>query len=873
MIDSGKNTEKTAVSSNEVADLLFNYVRDMIYKPVNVELDINRLPGEFENLGKGLEYLFKLISETRVLAKELGKGNLDCSLPPPENEIAAPLKTLHASLKHLTWQTQQISKGDYSQHVDFMGDFSIAFNNMTAELKRQSELHIDELQAALHEAQRAREVAEQASMAKTTFLAKMSHEIRTPLNAILGMTELVLREDNTPAAQDNLYTIKQAGHYLLSIISDILDFADIETGKLKIIPDNYLFQALIIDIINIIKTKIIESRLRFFVNIDSNIPKMLIGDVTRIRQIILNLLSNAAKYNKENGWISLKINSKTLNEDAVNLIIEVSDSGKGINQDEIPYLFDEFTQFDRLNDTGNDGTGLGLAITKSLAEAMNGTVSVISEYGKGSTFTALIPQAYKDKDKLSVVVNPQDKNVLIFERRELSVQSISRTMENLNVNFKIVGSEDEFYNELVSNKYSFVFIASVLYDRAKKRYSEFNVDAKFVIIAEFGESVSDRSLSVINAPFFCMPVADILNSTLGELNDSVSRIGASRLIAPEAKILIVDDININLKVAEGLLLPYQVKVDLCNNGADAVEAAGKTKYDIIFMDYMMPRMNGIETLEKIRGFDDSYYRTLPVLALSADTMNESEEMLLKNGFNDFLSKPIDVLKLNSILVKWLPKDKQRYIQDEIEAQDKIPVNGGGFGVEIEGVNTEKGLKMIGGDTGKYIKMLTLFYAESLKKINEIEDSLEKKDYSLYTTLVHGLKSSSAVIGAEILSEDAKKLEKAGNNKDFAYISNNNAKFMEDYKKLLEKIKEIIPKDAPDARNGVLDPVLLRKTLSELKQAIEAFDSVAINENVTVIKGYTRKDGTGISIKSILENILIGDHESAVNIINTLLLKI
>ena len=286
-------SHKNIDSLNQVADILFAYLHDVIYNPSNASLEIESLPESFADVGNILQYLNNVISETRSLAKELAAGNLNCKLPPPSNELAAPLKALHASLKHLTWQTQLIAKGYYNQRVDFMGAFSEAFNHMIMQLEQRW----------------ADNLSEKSRL--KDFLAKMSHEIRTPMNAIIGMTELALREEKLEAAREHLFTVKQAGFNLLSLINDILDFSKIEQGKLEIIQANYLFSSLIHDVISIIRMRAIDSQIRFTVNIDSNIPNALIGDEIRIRQVLINILGNAIKYTQD-GFVSFALKQEIL---------------------------------------------------------------------------------------------------------------------------------------------------------------------------------------------------------------------------------------------------------------------------------------------------------------------------------------------------------------------------------------------------------------------------------------------------------------------------------------------------------------------------------------------------------------------------------
>ena len=393
------------------------------------------------------------------------------------------------------------------------------------------------------EIETARKKAEQASHAKTNFLANMSHEIRTPMNAIIGMSELSLREEMSSVAKEQTLTIKRASTSLLSILNDILDLSKVESGKLEIVPVNYKFSSLINDVISIIKVRVADSKVEFVVSIDSEIPNALLGDEIRIKQILLNVLSNAVKYTKE-GIISFVVVGKKVGEDTILLTINVIDTGKGIKQENLDKLFGDFVQLDLAANKGIEGTGLGLAITKSLLKAMDGDINVISEYGKGSIFTITIPQKISSHEPLGAI----------------------DTHSNL---------------KLISPK--------------------------------------------------------------------------SAKNARSARILAVDDIKTNLKVIEGLLSPYKLQIDSCTSGMKAIEAIKTNRYELVFMDHMMPEMDGIEATKRIRdmGNEDLYYKDLPIIALTANAISGAKEMFLESGFNDFLSKPIDITELDAILSRWL----------------------------------------------------------------------------------------------------------------------------------------------------------------------------------------------------------------------------
>jgi len=377
---------------------------------------------------------------------------------------------------------------------------------------------------------------EATSRYKSEFLARMSHEIRTPMNAILGMSELALREQELEHTREHVATIKKSGANLLSIINDILDFSKIESGKLEIIPMDYLFSSLIDDITNIIKIKILEAQLEFRIDIDSRIPKALFGDGARIRQVILNILNNAVKYTPA-GFVSFTVKGTVVDADNMILTIEVTDSGRGIKEEDIGILFKDFVQLDLAKNRGIEGTGLGLAITQNLVRAMGGDISVRSEYGKGSTFTVTLPQGVSHKESIGF-----ESAVSVFK-------------------------------------------------------------------------------------------------------------------APNAKVLVVDDVSINRTVAKGLLALYDIQVHTCESGEEAVEAVRAEEYDIVFMDHMMPGMDGIETTAVIRNLEGERFRKLPIVALTANAITGVEEMFLEKGLNDYLSKPINSQKLNNILVKWIPAEK------------------------------------------------------------------------------------------------------------------------------------------------------------------------------------------------------------------------
>lgn len=387
---------------------------------------------------------------------------------------------------------------------------------------------------------------EKANETKSKFLANMSHEIRTPMNAICGMADLLMDEDLTPDAYEYVDTMKTAGNHLLSIINDLLDFSKIESGKQEFIEEKYIYNNLIRDVVNIIGVKVKDKAISLVVDIDDDIPGILVGDVERIRQVIINIMNNAVKFT-DAGSITLTSFFEPIDFAMGNLHFDVKDTGRGIKEEDIGKLFNAFEQVDRKKNSGIEGTGLGLSISKMLVNGMGGKIFVESEYEKGSTFHFYVRQ------------------------------------------------------KIASDK-------PCNYSRYKERKAVPKKEHLFKV----------RDL----------------------------------------KVLVVDDNRVNLRVAAGMLKRYGIVPAEVNCGADAIELVKKNKdFDMIFMDHLMPDMDGIETTKIIREIDGCGKDNLVIIALSANAVNGMEQQFLNSGMDDFLAKPIETGKLGAVLKRWVPKEK------------------------------------------------------------------------------------------------------------------------------------------------------------------------------------------------------------------------
>jgi len=695
------------------------------------------------------------------------------------------------------------------------------------------------------------------------------------MNAIIGMAELALREKTPDAIHEHVLTVKQAGANLLAIINDILDFSKIESGTLAILPAPYLFSSLINDVISIIRMRVLDKQIKFTVNIDCNIPNALIGDEVRIRQVLINVLGNAVKYT-EKGFVSFKVCEESTENDTINLLMEIADSGRGIKSEDLDTLFGEYVQVDMGRNKSIEGVGLGLAITQSIAREMGGSISVESEYGVGSTFTIRLPQKVHSPEKLAAVDDPEKIKVLVYERRKTYSDSIANTVGNLGVDCVLAETDAELRELMSGNGFSHVFLSYELYGKNEDTIRKLAGNAKIVLLAEFSESIPDKSMSTLPMPAHSMSVASVLNGTFDNYFYYETDEAATRFVAPDAKVLIVDDIGANLVVAKGLLAPYRMSVDLCKSGEEAIEAIRAERYDLVFMDHRMPGMDGIEATKIIRGMggDDPYIDNLPIIALTANAISGTREMFLRSGFNDYLSKPIDILKLSAVLERWLPRELQRSPSEIAPATQ----NGGqsvaydGLVIEIEGADVSRGIAISGGTASLYLATLAAFYQDGQEKLGTIGDCIETGDLDLFRIHVHGMKSALFSIGAEPLSEAAKALEMAAASGDVDFIRSNNAAFLSSLESLLGQIESCLSKiaESEGAASGNPDKDRFKEELELLKQALSSMDRSAMNKALTNLQDSAPTGEYAAAVKGISNNIIVADYDEAEEQVESLL---
>ena len=639
-----------------------------------------------------------------------------------------------------------------------------------------------------------------ANEAKSAFLSNMSHEIRTPINAVLGLDEMILRSTQEAETKKYATEIQSSGKSLLSIINDILDFSKIEAGKMEIIPFEYDLSSTVNDLVNMIAARAEKKGLELKVNVDTKIPHCLFGDETRIKQCILNILTNAVKYT-EKGSVTMNITFEKIDDERIKLKAQVVDTGIGIKEEDLKKLFSPFERIEENRNRTIEGTGLGMSIVKSLLAAMNSRLDVSSVYGEGSDFSFMVEQKVVDWEPMGD------------------------------------------------------------YDVMKMR---------------------------------------ALEQASGEYRESFQ--------APEAQILVVDDTAMNLTVFCGLLRSTRIQIDKAESGMQALSMAHDKKYDMLFVDHRMPKMDGIEMLHALRADDTSVNQKSICIALTANAIAGAKEMYLAAGFEGYLSKPVDGAKLESVLAQMLPAEKvlkegdEGFIKSEKkdEAVGKGSAQGGEAGAgaaeaaaalelfqKVFGVKIQDGFKNCG-SADVFMDAARNFYDAIDEKSADIESFAVDADWPNYTILVHALKSSSRLIGAGELSALAASLEaagdkaKSGDSDGIAEIEEKTPSLLEQYRAYKVKLaplfgKVVVSGNGGSAQNGdganaqlpEMSESDFKDAMAALREVISGFDFNSADMILEEVSGYKVPDDLEKKFASIKKAVKAVDQQETLKLLDEL----
>ena len=525
--------------------------------------------------------------------------------------------------------------------------------------------------------------ANSANEAKSSFLNNMSHEIRTPMNSILGMNEMILREEERPEIKEYALVIQRSGRALLGIINDVLDFSKLQDKKMEIVPVRYDLSSLLNDMVNIAAEQAKKKSLTFTVNVAKEIPRILDGDEYHIRQVMLNILNNAIKYT-ERGGVTVTVGYETIDNYNILLKFSVSDTGIGIKSEDLEYIFQPFEHIEASRRFSADGSGLGLPIVQKLLQLMGSELKVESVFHKGSTFSFEVHQSV--------------------------------------IKWEPIGD----------------------YERA------------------FSTAAAHQTKTFTQS-----------------------------FTAPNAKVLVVDDADVNLLVFSNLLKKTKIKIDTASSGVEMLQMVRMNHYDMIFLDHRMPGMDGIEAFHNMKKMTDGLNYNTPVVALTANAVLGARQLYIDEGFSDYISKPVDTVRLEQVLLEYLPADlvnrNASYTQEEdtkpvidAEVVEDAPAEEESPYKNIPGIDYDAAVTNCGSED-TFIQALEIFYNSLDKKADEIEGFEREKDIKNYTIKVHALKSAARLVGALKLSEDAKYLEACGDKNDVHEIEQKTPALLSQYR--------------------------------------------------------------------------------------------
>ncbi|MBQ6780016.1 MAG: response regulator [Treponema sp.] len=751
------------------------------------------------------------------------------------------------------------------------------------------------------------------------FLTNVSHELRTPINAVTGMSEVMLRNEGNPERRKDLLAIQQAGQRLFAQISDILDYTELDTGRIKISNEPYMISSTINDLITEMRFTENQPNLEFVIDISPQIPSMMIGDEGKIKKIIRHLADNSFKFTKQGG-IYLQI--FTLKKDyGVNLCIVVQDTGIGIESAKVNKLYERFYQVDAGRSRRTGGMGLGLSIVYGMVQEMGGFMYITGVKDKGTSVHISIPQEVADatpcmllekNERTCIAAYTQPKKYAVPVVREFYNLTIEHLRQGLGVDLHKTTTLGEL--QKIQNAYSLshVFIGRDEYEEAPEYFEKLAESICVIVIAsnDFTPKAEHSRIIVTNKPFNGFPLTNIIeNGTKVYMKDVF--FAEKRMVCPNIRALVVDDDEMNLLVASGILRDYQMEVTTALSGMAAISLCEDNSFDIIFLDHMMPEMDGVETMHRLKNLVRYSDENMVIIALTANAVSGAREMFLQEGFDEFIAKPIETTAFERVLRKILPSSaiqfiakeavkKDRYTEENTSATETDSSLQKNISSEIPhvlldalrkiGINVKSGLAYCRDDIKFYVDLLKKFASDAQTKGEEIKSLYEDKNWETYKIKVHALKSAAKTVGMDEISKQAESLEKAVKKADIAYVQEHTAALLEQYDSFTKNTLSLFRTEAED-ENKINSPEtktdspahasatpslseddsLWRQKLAELKNALDAFES---NKSETLVRELMEINHRGKSgaewLSLVPEHIQNFDYQPAADIVSALL---
>ena len=624
------------------------------------------------------------------------------------------------------------------------------------------------------------------------FIANVSHEIRTPINTILGLCNIEISRETDRDRKNDLVAIEEAGKRIGEQISNILDFSEIDRNDVAVNYEDYMLSSVFNDLVSEIEPHR-KKNIELVIDVEPSIPSVMNTDVDKLKKILWHLIINGIKFTNEGGvYVHVSSVSQVY---GINLIIEVKDTGIGMDEHQLEMIYDDFYKADSGRDRTTGGLGLGMMIVHGFVKSLGGFMIIESSIGGGTSVRVSIPNRIIDPNPCMSIKDRESISLgayLHFEKypnphvREFYDSMVRNIVTGLKVSMHRVDNLDSLRALVDNKKLTHLFAGPEEYNSAVEYMESLASDVLVTVVAnpeELNRPTASK-VRVMPKPFYCFPVVGILNSKPG---DDVFEEGAVSFTG--ARALIVDDEPMNLIVSSGMLRRYGMIVTTCESGQEAIDLCRQNEYDVIFMDHMMPVMDGVEAMRRIRSEQTRSKIITPVIAFTANAVSSAREMFRQAGFDGFVAKPVDMVELERVLKRVLPPALVVANSNQPPKEDHSGIAPDDIFDRLKaiGVDTDTGMYYSQNDAEFYKTLLNQYAQESTAKKKTMEESLALGNLGDYAIQVHSIKSTSKMIGEMNLSEMAKELEEAAKRGDRAFVDKSHDAMLAVYERLLDAI--------------------------------------------------------------------------------------